>query len=431
VVQGFAMGGEYGGAAVYVAEHAHPERRGFLTGWIQSTAAVGLLLAVAAVLGVRLWVGERAFQDWGWRLPFLFSAVLLGLSLWIRLKLGESPEYQRMRARVAAARAPLLEALRGENLRRIVLALVCILLAQGAVWYTGHFYAQFFIERVLKVDARLVNILVMLGVVLSSPGYVFFGWLSDRVGRKPVMLVGMGVSLLLYFPGFYLLTAAANPALQRAAHASPVSVQADPDTCRLQFDLLRRAAPNSACDVLRTMLADSGVPYRLVRTHTDGWAAAAIAGTQVVRGTLNGLGASDKVAEAGRMGQSLKRALAAAGYPPRADRDAMNLPAILGILLAFMLASTALYGPQAAALVELFPTSIRYTALSVPYNIGTGWIGGLLPVSAFALVAASGDIYSGLLYPVVFTAISCVCCWLLLPETAGQPLQLTGASHAT
>lgn len=431
VVQGFAMGGEYGGAAVYVAEHAHPQRRGFLTGWIQSTAAVGLLLAVGAVLGVRLWVGERAFQDWGWRVPFLFSAVLLGLSLWIRLKLGESPEYQRMRARVAAARAPLLEALRGENLRRIVLALACILLAQGAVWYTGHFYAQFFIERVLKVDARLVNVLVMLGVVLSSPGYVFFGWLSDRLGRKPVMLVGMGVSLLLYFPGFHLLTAAANPALQSAAHASPVMVQADPDTCRLQFDLLRRRPPNSACDVLRTMLADGGVPYRLVHTRTDGWAAAYIAGTQVVRGTLNGLGESKKVGEAERIGQSLKTALAAAGYPPHADRDSMNLPAILGILLAFMLASTALYGPQAAALVELFPTSIRYTALSVPYNIGTGWIGGLLPVSAFALVAATGDIYSGLFYPFVFTAISCICCWLWLPETAGRPLQLIGENHAT
>ena len=431
VVQGFAMGGEYGGAAVYVAEHAHAQRRGFLTGWIQSTAAVGLLLAVAAVLGVRLWVGEAAFQAWGWRLPFLFSGVLLALSLWIRLKLGESPEYQRLRARVAASRAPLLEALRGENLRRIVLALASILLAQGAVWYTGHFYAQFFIERVLKVDARLVNVLVMLAVLLSSPGYVFFGWLSDRIGRKPVMLAGMAVSLLLYFPGFYLLTAEANPALQSAAHASPVIVQADPDTCRLQFDLLRRAPPKSACDVLRTMLADGGVPYRLLAIPTDGWATASVAGTQVVRGTLSGLGASQQGAEAERIGQALKTALTAAGYPARADRNAINLPAILGILLTFMLASTALYGPQAAALVELFPTSIRYTALSVPYNIGTGWIGGLLPVSAFALVAATGDIYSGLFYPFVFTAISCICCWLWLPETAGQPLQLTGESHAT
>ena len=428
IVQGFAMGGEYGGAAVYVAEHAHPARRGFLTGWIQTTAALGLLLAVGIVLGVRLAVGEQAFQEWGWRIPFLFSAVLLGLSLWIRLKLGESPEYQRMRQHVAASRAPLIEACRGPNLRRIVVALVCILLAQGAVWYTGHFYAQFFLERVLKVDARLVNILVMCGVVVSCAGYVFFGWLSDRVGRKPVMLAGMGVALIAYFPGFHALTAAANPALQSAAQASPVVVTADPGTCRLQFDLLKRKPPQSACDVIRTTLADGGVPYELVRHGKDGRALAHIAGTRMVEGSLQGLEGQSLAAEAGRIAQSLKAALRGSGYPPRADPDAMNLPAILGVLLLFMIASTALYGPQAAALVELFPTSIRYTALSVPYNIGTGWIGGLLPVSAFALVAATGDIYSGLFYPFVFTAISFVCCWLWLPETSGRPLQMTGDS---
>jgi MFS family permease len=427
IVQGFAMGGEYGGAAVYVAEHAHPKRRGFLTGWIQTTAALGLLLAVGAVLGVRLIMGESAFQEWGWRIPFLFSAVLLALSLWIRLKLGESPEYQRMRKHVAASRAPLIEAFRGANLRRILLALFCILLAQGAVWYTGHFYAQFFIERVLKVDARLVNVLIMLGVVLSSAGYVFFGWLSDRVGRKPVMLVGMGIALVAYFPGFHALTAAANPALKAAAQASPVVVEADPGTCRLQFDLLGRKPPGSACDVLRTTLADSGVPYQLVRKANDAqWAGITIAGAQVLHATLSGFAGPQREGETLRIAQALKSALAAAGYPPRADPDAMNLPAMLGILLLFMLASTALYGPQAAALVELFPTSIRYTALSVPYNIGTGWVGGLLPVSAFALVAATGDIYSGLFYPFVFTAISFICCWLWLPETSGKPLQMTG-----
>jgi len=429
IVQGFAMGGEYGGAAVYVAEHAHPQRRGFLTGWIQSTAAVGLLLAVGVVLGVRLLLGEATFQRWGWRIPFLFSAVLLVFSLWIRLKLGESPEYQRMRARVAAARAPLVEAFQGPNLRRILLALAAILLAQGAVWYTGHFYAQFFIERVLKVDARLVNVLMMLAVVLSSPGYVFFGWLSDRIGRKPVMLAGMGVTLLLYFPGFHGLTAAANPALQSAAQSSPVVLTADPDTCRLQFDLLRRRPPTSACDVLRTTLADAGVPYRLVRDSSGAGAQASIAGRQVVQGNLNGRDETGKAGESARLAQSLKAALTAAGYPASASRAAMHLPALLGILLAFMLASTALYGPQAAALVELFPTSIRYTALSVPYNIGTGWVGGLLPVSAFALVAATGDLYSGLYYPLIFTAISFVCCWLWLPETSGNSLQLTGAGH--
>jgi len=421
VIQGFAMGGEYGGAAVYVAEHARPERRGFLTGWIQSTAAIGLLLAVGAVLAVRTGLGEEAFRSWGWRLPFLFSAVLLVLSLWIRLELGESPEYQRMRKHVAAARAPLVEAFRGEHLRRILLALFAILLAQGAVWYTGHFYAQFFLERVLKVDARTVNFLIMAGVVVSSAGYVFFGWLSDRVGRKPVMLAGMGLVLLGYFPGFHALTATANPALNEAAQTSPVIVTADPATCRLQFDLLGRKAPASACDVLRTTLADAGVPYTLERGTEAGRAAARIGGSEIVQGSAD--------SDAAELAQMLNSALARAGYPAQADPGSVNLLAVLGILLYFMIASTALYGPQAAALVELFPTSIRYTALSVPYNIGTGWVGGLLPVSAFALVAATGDIYSGLFYPLVFTAISFVCCWLWLPETAGRPLQMTGERH--
>jgi MFS family permease len=426
VVQGFAMGGEYGGAAVYVAEHAHPARRGFLTGWIQTTAALGLLLAVGIVLAVRLSVGERAFQEWGWRIPFLFSAVLLVLSLWIRLKLGESPEYLRMRQHVAASRAPLVEAFQGRNLRRVLLALASILLAQGAVWYTGHFYAQFFIERVLKVDARLVNMLIMGGVILSSAGYVFFGWLSDRVGRKPVMLAGMGVALLAYFPGFHALTMVANPALDKAAQVSPVVVEADPATCRLQFDLLKRKPPQSACDLIRTTLADGGVPYELVLRGGDGWAGAYVAGTKVVQGTMTGMQGLQREGEIGRISLSLKSALNSAGYPSNADTDAINKPAVLGILLLFMLASTALYGPQAAALVELFPTSIRYTALSVPYNIGTGWIGGLLPVSAFAIVAATGNIYSGLYYPFFFTAISFICCWLWLPETSGRPLQMTG-----
>jgi MFS family permease len=382
------------------------------------------------VLLVRLGLGEQRFQAWGWRLPFLFSAALLLLSLWIRLKLGESPEYQRMRSRVAAVRAPLKEALRGANGRRILQALFCILLAQGAVWYTGHFYAQFFLERVLKVDARLVNLLVMAGVTLSAAGYVFFGWLSDRVGRKPVMLAGMGVCLLAYFPAFHGLTAAANPALAEAARRSPVFIEADPRTCRVQFDLLSRRPPRSECDVIRTTLADAGVPYRLVAAGQGAVASVRIGAERVAPGSLENLDAARRASEIAHMAGTLKSALKAAGYPTEASRDSVRIPAVLGILLLLMLASTALYGPQAAALVELFPTSIRYTALSVPYNIGTGWIGGLLPVSAFALVAASGDIYSGLFYPLVFTAISFVCCWLWWPETSGRPLQMTGESDA-
>lgn len=422
VVQGFAMGGEYGGAAVYVAEHAPPSRRGFFTGWIQTTASVGLVLALGVVLGVRLLVGEEAFQAWGWRIPFLFSSVLLGLSLWIRLRLGESPEFQRLQRQKAVARAPLREAARGANLRLVAMALVCILLAQGAVWYTGHFYVQYFLERVLKVDARLVNLLVMGAVVLSSAGYVFFGWLSDRVGRKPVMLFGMGLAMLAYFPGFHALTGNANPALARAARDAPVVVVADPASCRVQFDLLGRRAPGSACDVIRTTLTDAGVPYALVDGAEPGRAAMSVAGSVRVSASLAGDGAA-RAEEGRRLAAAVHGALLAAGYPASAARTEVNIAGLVGVLLLFMVASTALYGPQAATLVELFPTSIRYTALSVPYNIGTGWIGGLLPVSAFALVAATGDVYSGLFYPLLFTGISFVCCWFWLPETRGRSLQ--------
>ena len=437
VVQGFAMGGEYGGAAVYVAEHAESQSRGLLTGWIQSTASVGLLLALGAVLGVRLSVGEAAFQAWGWRIPFVMSSGLLALSLWIRLRLGESPEFQRLQLHGARRRTPLAEAVRGPNLRLIGKALVCILLAQGAVWYTGHFYVQFFLERVLKVEGRVVNALVMGAVVLSSAGYVFFGWLSDRIGRKPVMLFGMGLTLLAYFPGFHALVGNANPALARAASASPVAIHADPAQCRLQFDLLGRRELASSCDVLRTTLTDAGVPYRLVPAPAGAGASVMIAGAVVVEGSLQGLDAVALKAERVRLADSVRVALLAAGYPASADPAAIDTVGILGVLLLFMLASTALYGPQAAALVELFPTSIRYTALSVPYNIGTGWVGGLLPVSAFALVAATGDIYSGLYYPAVFTAVSFVCCWIWMPETRGRALDsigepiadLPGASH--
>ncbi|MEO6185873.1 MAG: MFS transporter [Steroidobacteraceae bacterium] len=429
VVQGFAMGGEYGGAAVYVAEHADPSRRGLLTSWIQTTASVGLLLALGVVLGVRLLLGEEAFQQWGWRIPFLFSSALLGLSLWIRLRLGESPEFQRLQRAKSVSRAPLSEALRGSNLRLIGLALVSILLAQGAVWYTGHFYVQYFLERVLKVDARLVNFIVMGAVVLSSAGYLFFGWLSDRIGRKPVMLLGMGVAMAAYFPGFHALTENANPALAHAASASPVVVTADPARCRVQFDLLGRRPPGSACDVVRATLSDAGVPYTMADRRGNAGAEASISGTVIAAGNLDGLSAAPREAEIGRITGTLRKGLLGAGYPATAERDSMNMAGIVGVLLLFMLASTALYGPQAATLVELFPTSIRYTALSVPYNIGTGWVGGLLPVSAFALVAATGDIYSGLYYPLIFTGISFVCCWLWLPETRGRPLQSIGTNE--
>jgi hypothetical protein len=426
VLQGFAIGGEYGGAAVYVAEHAAPRSRGFLTSWIQVTAALGLVLALAVVLITRLLVGEEALQEWGWRVPFLVSALLLGVSLWVRLRLSESPVFQRMRNARQVARAPLAEAFRGDNLRRILIALVCILLAQGAVWYTAHFYAQFFLERVLKVDGRTVNALLVAGVLLSAGGYVFFGWLSDRLGRKPVMLGGMILAMAAYVPGFHSLTAQANPALEMAASHAPVTVFADPADCHLQFDLIGRASFDSSCDVARRTLSDAGVPYQNVAAEKGIVARIEIGAASVASASVAGLDPAAAAAIRARVRAELHDALSAAGYPASAAASEVNTAAVLGVLLLLMLASTALYGPQAAALVELFPARIRYTALSVPYNIGTGWIGGLLPVTSFAIVAATGNIYSGLVYPLAFTGVGVVATLLFLPETAGQPLEHEG-----
>jgi MFS family permease len=426
VIQGFAMGGEYGGAAVYVAEHAHPARRGLLTGWIQSTAAVGLLLALGIVLATRTLLGEAAFQAWGWRVPFLMSSLLLAISLWIRLRLSESPAFQKMKAEMRLSKAPISDTFHGHNLQRLLIALFCILLAQGAVWYTAHFYAQFYLERVLKMDSRLVNQLVMGAVVLSAGGYVFFGWLSDRWGRKPVMLLGMIISAAAYFPAFNAMTAWGNPGLLQAVKSAPVVVSAPEGQCHLQFDALGRRKLQSACDVMRTALADAGVPYHHQTPSSADAAANVRVGGRVVTGWIRAESGNVGSVEADRVRRELREALGEAGYPVAADRQAARPWAILGILVLLMLASTALYGPQAAALVELFPTQVRYTALSVPYNIGVGWVGGLLPVSAFALVAARGDINAGLLYPLVFTLLSIVCALLFLPETRGVPLDEAG-----
>ncbi len=430
IIQGFAMGGEYGGAAVYVAEHAHPARRGLLTGWIQSTAAVGLLLALLVVLGTRTLLGESAFQAWGWRVPFLMSSVLLALSLWIRLRLSESPAFQKMKAEMRLSKAPIAETFRGQNLRRLLIALFAILLAQGAVWYTAHFYAQFYLERVLKMDARLVNQLVMVAVLLSSGGYVFFGWLSDRWGRKPVMLLGMILSAAAYFPAFNAMTSLGNPGLLAAVQSAPVTVQAPEGQCHLQFDALGRRKLLTACDVMRTTLADAGVPYRHASPPSGVTEAQVRVGDRLVTGWNATDDTKGAAGNAERLRGELRAALSDAGYPVTADRDAVRPGAILAILVLLMLASTALYGPQAAALVELFPTQVRYTALSIPYNIGVGWVGGLLPVTAFALVAARGDINAGLWYPLVFTLVSIVCALLFLPETRGVSLEEAGMPTA-
>jgi len=423
VLQGFALGGEYGGAAIYVAEHSPPKKRGLLTGWIQTTAAFGLIGALSVILITRQIVGVEAFDEWGWRIPFLLSALLLVVSLWIRLKLNESPAYQRMEAEGGERRAPYKEAfLQWGNGRFVLIALFGIMIAQGAVWYCGYFYTRFFMERVLKIDVNTVDQLVLMVTVASAALYVFFGWLSDRVGRKPVMLFGMILALVAFFPGFHALTKAANPALAEAQAAAPVTVVADPATCALQFDPIGKAAFSSACDIAKSVLSNAGVSYGNAEAAPGSIAMVRVGGIEVA--SVEGAGMDAVALKAARTGVEtrIKAALAEAGYPAKADPARINMPLVFGILMIFMVAATALYGPQAAALVELFPTRVRYTAMSLPYNIGTGWVGGLLPAASFALVAWSGNIYFGLWYSVAFTALAAVVALIWLPETKGRDL---------
>ena len=423
VLQGFALGGEYGGAAIYVAEHSPPKKRGLLTGWIQTTAAFGLIGALSVILITRQIVGVEAFDEWGWRIPFLLSALLLVISLWIRLKLNESPAYKRMEAEGGERRAPYKEAfLQWGNGRFVLIALFGIMIAQGAVWYCGYFYTRFFMERVLKIDVNTVDQLVLMVTVASAALYVFFGWLSDRVGRKPVMLFGMILALVAFFPGFHALTKAANPALAEAQAAAPVTVVADPATCALQFDPIGKAAFSSSCDIAKSVLSNAGVSYGNAEAAPGSIAMVRIGGIEVA--SVEGAGMDAVALKAARSGVEtrIKAALAEAGYPAKADPARINMPLVFGILMIFMVAATALYGPQAAALVELFPTRVRYTAMSLPYNIGTGWVGGLLPAASFALVAWSGNIYFGLWYSVAFTALAAVVALIWLPETRGRDL---------
>ncbi len=427
VLQGFALGGEYGGAAIYVAEHAPRERRGLMTGWIQTTAALGLIGALSVILITRAVVGSEAFDAWGWRIPFLLSALLLAVSLWIRMKLNESPAYVRMEAEGAAHRAPYREAFATwKNGRFVLIALFGIMIAQGAVWYCGYFYTRFFMERVLRVDVATVDQLVLAITVASALMYVFFAWLSDRVGRKPVMLFGMILALVAFFPGFHALTRAANPALAEAQARAPVTVVADPSTCAVQFDPVGKAAFSSSCDIAKAVLSNAGVSYDNVAAPAGTSAVVQVGGTRVA--SVEGGQLDDAALKAARteVEAGIKAALLEAGYPERADPARVNLPAVFGILMIFMVAATALYGPQAAALVELFPTRVRYTAMSLPYNIGTGWVGGLLPAASFALVAWSGNIYFGLWYSVAFTLIAVIVSLIWLPETRGRDLDTIG-----
>lgn len=423
IIQGFALGGEYGGAAIYVAEHARTNGRGQATAWIQSSAAFGLFGALIVILITRTAIGNEAFDAWGWRVPFLFSGVLLVVSIWMRLKLTESPEFAKLKAEGNESKAPFSEAFgQWPNLRLVLIALVAVMFAQGAVWYTTFFYAQTFMERFLKVSPETINLLMLSITAASAVLYVVFGWLSDRIGRKTVMLFGMVLMLAAYFPGFHLLSQTLNPALSEAEEKTPVVVIADPADCSLQFDPVGKARFLSSCDIAKSTLSNAGVSYRN-EAGVAGRPALVRVGAWTVPSTdARGLSAPVAKAVKTSVETRIKTALTQAGYPDKADPKRMNLLGAFGVLLVFVIAATALYGPIAACLVELFPTRVRYTALSLPYHIGTGWVGGFVPFTAFAIVTTVGDLYSGLWYPFAFTAISVVTCLLLLPETKGRRL---------
>jgi MFS family permease len=427
ILQGFALGGEYGGAAIYVAEHAPHDARGRSTSWVQTSAAFGLFAALLVILVTRLVLGKlfgpTAFDAWGWRIPFLFSAGLLAVSIFMRLKLSESPAFAKMKEEGTESAAPYTEAFgQWKNLKLVLIALAAIMSAQGAVWYTAFFYVQTFLDKFLKVAPETINWLMMVATAVSAVFYVVFGWLSDRVGRKPVMLFGMTLMLIAYFPGFHMLTKTANPALAEAQARTPVVVVADKSECSLQFDPVGKASFVSSCDIAKSVLANAGVSYDNEAGAAGSKAQVKIGSAVVEAQSAKGLPKAEAKALKTKVEGEIKQALAAAGYPAKADPARMNIPGLLGVLFVFVIAATALFGPIAACLVELFPTRIRYTAMSLPYHIGTGWIGGFVPFTAFAIVAAVGNIYSGLWYPFGFTLLSVVTCLLFLPETKGRPL---------
>lgn len=423
ILQGIALGGEYGGAAIYVAEHARSSKRGAATGWIQSTASFGLLTALLVIVVTRTSIGEDAFAAWGWRIPFLVSVVLLGISVWMRAKLAESPEFARLRDEGDIAHAPLREAFgKWRNLKRVLIAFFGIMCAQGAVWYFTFFYLQVFLERSLGLPSQTKDLLLIVMTIVSAPLYVYFGWLSDRIGRKPVMVGGMLLALVLFFPASHWIAAAANPRLVEAQQSTPIFVDTDISTCSVQFDPVGTAKFVSGCDIAKSTLVTKGISFQ-TRRSSNGLTYVIVGTERIPIHSGETLAGPELKALKANAAAEIGAELQEAGYPKSADPAHADKTLLIIILLAFVVASTALYGPQAAALVEMFPTRVRYTAMSFPYHVGTGWVGGFLPVTSFAIVAITGNIYSGLWYSVLFTGISVVVSLLFLKETSGRHLQ--------
>jgi MFS family permease len=417
LAQGLALGGEYGGAATYVAEHAPNGKRGYYTSFIQTTATLGLFLSLLVILFTRTAIGEADFAAWGWRIPFLVSVILLAISVWIRLRLNESPIFAKMKEEGKSSKAPLTEAFANwSNGKIVLLALLGGTMGQGVVWYTGQFYALFFLQSILKVDGYTANLLIAWSLLFGTGFFIVFGALSDKIGRKPIILGGCLIAALTFFPIFRMITTNANPALEKAIEATKVEVVADPTLCGDLFNPVGTRVFTAPCDTARAFLAQSSVKYATSYGPAG-------SGVKVV---VNGKEVPYADAKAGN--PAVAAAVAAAGYPKAGDAGIVKMSnpfdifrpqvaAIIGLLFILVIFVTMVYGPIAAMLVELFPTKIRYTSMSLPYHIGNGWFGGLLPATAFAIVASTGDIYAGLWYPIIFASITAVVGFFFLPET--------------
>ncbi len=418
ILQGLALGGEYGGAATYVAEHAPDDKRGAFTAWIQTTATLGLFLSLMVILATRTAIGEEAFAEWGWRIPFLVSVFLLGISVWIRLSMNESPAFKKMKEEGKVSKAPLSEAFgQWKNLKVVILALIGLTAGQAVVWYTGQFYALFFLTQTLKVDGATANILIAAALLIGTPFFIIFGSLSDKIGRKYIIMIGCVLAALTYFPIFKAMTHYANPALEAAQQSAPVTVVADPAECQFQFNPTGTKKFTSSCDIAKAKLAAASVNYRN-EVAPAGTPAVIKIGDKVLEAySASGLSKEEATAKDKEFTDKLKEMIKGAGYPAKADPAQINKPMVLVLLFILVIYVTMVYGPIAAMLVEMFPTRIRYTSMSLPYHIGNGWFGGLLPTTSFALVAFKGDIYYGLWYPIVIALMTAVIGTLFVRET--------------